>query len=383
VTKGSVHPPEWRDLVDAETGLVVRQLTGQPGHSHPLYFTNSGWYDDGRRLLFAAARGGATNLFGLDLRSGAIAQLTDLPAASNSDFLFASVNPVRPEAYFWQGPDLVTLDLETLRERRLYRTPDGYSNNMTSVTADGRYLCTAHYEDLSGRFPVDLLQGYVGFTEYWKALPHSMIRRIDLGSGRAETVFEEKYWIGHVNASPTVAHIATFCHEGPWQSVDNRIWALDLDSGRHWPIRQRRQGEAIGHEYWLADGMRIGFQGRYPGGGHVMGAVRYNDDALVEFASTVESQHIHSHDLGLIVGDGTARDRRLLVWRCRDGRLEGPRALAHHGCAARIQITHVHPRFSPDGRQVLFASDRDGHGNLYVAELPAFESLPELPATAP
>jgi len=37
---------------------------------------------------------------------------------------------------------------------------------------------------------------------------------------------------------------------------------------------------------------------------------------------------------------------------------------------------HVHPRFSPDGASVLYTSDHSGYGNLYLADLPAFDDLP-------
>lgn len=383
MAKGSVFPLEGRDLVDRETGVAIRQLTDYKGHSHHLYFTNSGWYDGSRKLLFASDRGNRTNLFAIDLASGAIRQLTDLDppdTASENSLLFASLNPQRAEAYFWHGPDLLALDLDTLAERRLYRTPAGFLDNMTSVTADGRYVCTGHYADLSDRFPVDLLRGYVGFAEYWKARPHSIVVRIDIDSGRSETLFEENCWIGHVNASPTMPRIASFCHEGPWEKVDNRIWGLDLESGRHWPIRQRRQGEKIGHEYWLADGERIAFHGNRADGEPLFGAVRYDDSDLVEMAFPAGSTHVHSNDLETIVGDGTRRDPRLLLWRRRNGGIEGPRVLARHGGSSHVQITHVHPRLSPDGGRILYVSDENGYGNLYLADLPDFEGLPPHPA---
>ena len=44
----------------------------------------------------------------------------------------------------------------------------------------------------------------------------------------------------------------------------------------------------------------------------------------------------------------------------------------------KIQQLHVHPRFSPDGTHVLFTSDVSGYGNVYLAEVPNFASLPEV-----
>jgi len=56
MAKGDEFPAEWRTFRDRETGASVRQLTDYKGHSHHLYFTNSGWYEGGRRLLFSSDR---------------------------------------------------------------------------------------------------------------------------------------------------------------------------------------------------------------------------------------------------------------------------------------------------------------------------------------
>jgi oligogalacturonide lyase len=387
MAKGERFPAEWRTFTDPKTGVEVRQLTNHKGHSHHLYFTNPGWYDGGRKLLFGSDRGNRTNLFGVDLASGEITQLTDLdqpPPPAETSFLFASTNPQREEVYFWHGRTLVALDLATLEERLLYEAPRGFLTNITNVTADGRYVCTGLYEDLSGRFNVDLLRGYVGFREYWEARPLSRVLRIDTESGAAEVVFEERYWIGHVNTSPTVPHILTFCHEGPWHEVDNRIWGLDLTTGRAWPIRPRtEEGERVGHEYWFTDGEQIGYHGHGPDRRPFYGSIRYDNSGRVEAPFPHDSTHFHSNDLSLVVGDGKRTAPQLLLWRFRHGRFEGPRlALTHRG-SFHVQILHVHPRFSPDGRQILFTSDASGYGNLHLIDTPDFDALPELEEMAP
>src|SRR5215212_2720744 len=50
--QGETFAAEWRESTDRLTGLTVKQLTHYKGHSHHLYFTNPGWHDGGRRLLF-------------------------------------------------------------------------------------------------------------------------------------------------------------------------------------------------------------------------------------------------------------------------------------------------------------------------------------------
>lgn len=75
--KGKRWPSERKTSVDRLTGLEVTQLTDYKAHSHHLYFTENGWYDRERRLLFVSDRGNSTNLYSMDLESGEITQLTD------------------------------------------------------------------------------------------------------------------------------------------------------------------------------------------------------------------------------------------------------------------------------------------------------------------
>ncbi len=378
MTRGTIHPAEWSVFEDLRTGVTIKQLTAHKAHSHHLYFTNPGWYDGGKKLLFGSERGNRVNLYSLDLESGVITQLTDLdqpPPPAETSFLFASVNPTRPEVYFWHGRDLVALDLHSLEERRIYRAPDEFLTNMTNVTADGKYLCTGLYEDLSRRFKIDLLHGYVGFQEYWEAMPRSQVLKIGVDTGKADVVFEENYWIGHVNTSPRLPHILTYCHEGPWQKVDNRIWGLDINTGKNWMIRPGPEGERVGHEYWFADGEQIGYHGRSVENVPFYGSIRYDNTGKVEAPFPADSTHFHSNDLSLIVGDGSRNNPWLLLWRFRDGAFEGPRAVAYHRGSFQVQITHVHPRFSPDGKQILYVSDHSGYGNLYLVDTPDFDSL--------
>jgi len=385
MARGRTWPAEWREHEDAVTSVRVRQLTDYRGHSHHLYFTNPGWYDGGRRLLFGSDRENRTNLFGLDLETGAIEQLTDLepvPPPHETQFLSVCVNPRREVAYFWYRRSLVALDLRTREAMPLWEAPEGFRRSMINCTADGRYVCAGLTEDLSDRFRIDYRRGYVGFRETWEARPLCRILRVAADGGEADCVWEEKAWIGHINTSPTRANLLTFCHEGPWDRVDNRIWGLDLETGRTWRIRPREAEESPGHEYWLADGEHIGYHGRYPDGGQFFGRIHYDNSDRIEFRTPHATGHMHSNDFRLIAGDGGREGGVVRLWRQEEGRIEGPRVLCEHRSSFHIQQTHVHPRFSPDGTQVLFTSDRSGYGNLYLVEVPAFESLPALPAGA-
>ena len=70
------------------------------------------------------------------------------------------------------------------------------------------------------------------------------------------------------------------------------------------------------------------------------------------------------------------------LWKWNGSGFDGPRMLCEHRSSAHIQKVHVHPRFSPDGRSVVFTSDTSGYGNVYVVCVPSFESLPLFPEPA-
>ena len=376
--KGSVFSAEFIYHRIAGNGVSVRQLADPAADSHHLYFTNSGWYDEDRRLVFVSSRYGSTDLFSLELSSGIITQLID-EKRTTTDLMFSSLNPRKPEVYFWRSGDLIALDLESLHERFIYRTPAGFSNNLTSVTADGANVCTVIYEDLRHRFAVDLLNGYVGFEEYWAARPLSSVMLIDTQTGVARTLLTKQTWIGHVNASPRVPHLLSYCHEGPWGKVDHRIWGLDCRSGNSWKIRPVREGESVGHEYWLSDGQTLGFHGATAEKGFYFGATAHDNTRDICCPLSIKMDHVHSNDLSFIVGDGNSQKRFLHYWNASERGQHGPIPILRHDCNAKTQARHVHPRLSPDSRSVIFVSDLGGRGQLYMLDVD--EVLEKCPPT--
>ncbi len=375
---GTTWRGEATEFQDPVTGVNIRQLTRYKGHSHHFYFTNPGWYRGGKSLLIGSDRENHTNLFGIDLTSGDITQLTDLqplPLPREVEFLRACLNTTKDEVYYFHGYTLLALDLNTLQQRPIHEMPQGYDVSMMNCSADGRHVYTSISEDMSHLFPVDLLRGYVGFAETWAAMPLSRIEKIAVDGSGSQTVWEEKYWVGHVNTSPTQNHILTFCHEGPWDKVDNRIWGLNVETGEAWKIRAPERGESVGHEYWHSDGEFIGYHGMHTDGSKFLGHIRYDNTGRFEVAFPHETGHIHSNDFRLVVGDG---GKVIRLWRWNGTDYDGPRVLCFHNSTSKIQQLHPHPRFTTDNQQVVFTSDMSGYGNVYVAYVPDFDSLPEL-----
>jgi oligogalacturonide lyase len=387
IGKGTVWPSEKRSFTDTITGVTVTQLTDYCSHSFHIYFTNNSFYGDGK-LLFASDRENVTNLYSMDLETGQFVQMTDLERGRPSKLQGTFLHPDGHEAYFGYNRTIVGLNLFNMEERVLYKVPEKYNLGGISCTADGKWLCFAITEDLSDRFPTDMANGYLGFEEYFAAKPHCLILAVSTSDGTVRTLLEERIWLGHVNTSPTQANLLSFCHEGPWNLVDHRIWVMDIETGRHWKVRNGKPNEYVGHEYWLADGIHIGYHGFTNSlddeEGKIIGSVRYDNSEQKDYSFPFQNMHIHSNDMDFVVGDGQQTScyngpqfqDTLQVWRNTGEGFEGPRILCKHRGSFQSQILHVHPRLSPDGKQVLFTSDKSGYGNLYMVDVPDFESLP-------
>ena len=55
-----------------------------------------------------------------------------------------------------------------------------------------------------------------------------------------------------------------FCHEGPWNLVNQRIWILDLVNRKARPSFRQLEHDTVGHEFWTLDGL-VFFDNRGPG----------------------------------------------------------------------------------------------------------------------
>ncbi|CAM4221019.1 oligogalacturonide lyase [Paenibacillus endophyticus] len=373
--KGTVWPSERKTETDRLTGLEVTQLTHYKAHSHHLYFTENGWYDGEERLLMISDRGNCTNLYSLHVESGLITQLTDY---NDVDQLDACLSPDGSAAFVKLGRCLIRLDLISLEEKLIYEAPEGYLLGNANATADGRFVMTCVQEDLSHRIRLDLGNGYVGHRELMEAAPHSMIIRVDAQAGGGEKVYEANRFITHINTSPKEPWLMTFCHEGPWHLVDHRIWGLDLRTGQAWKIRERLEGgEKVGHEFFYPDGVTVGYHGFRANGTNFFGSIHYDNSGMEETEFGFDTWHAYADGLGQAIVDGKGAVKTLSLWRKIEGVYEGPRILCELRCSFHSQKVHAHPRFNTNGKKLLFTSDKNGYGNLYLVEIPEdFTSLP-------
>lgn len=369
---------------DPDTGARVTRLTPADVTCHRNYFYQKCFTNDGERLIFGAEFGPGSdwNYHLLDLRSQVATQLTD-QAGENTFGGFLS--PDDRHLYFVRAErQLIRLALNDLSEEVVYTVPQGWVGYGTWVSNSA---CTQmvgieiHADDW---FP---LSDWQKFHQMFHAKPRCRLIRIDLATGAREIILEKQGWLGHPQYRPFDDNTVAYCHEGPHDLVDARMWFINEDGTNMRCGKQHLEGEACTHEFWVPDGSAMIYVSYLKG---------QSDRWICSLDPvTLESKrltlmppcsHLMSNfDGTLLIGDGCdspadvadtsshqiKTDPYLHLFDLKAG---AERKVARHDSSWRVykgnrQVTHPHPSFTPDQRQVLYSSDCDGEPALFLADL--------------
>ena len=363
--KGTLHPSEVQSFRDPATGAGVRQLTAHRSiHHHPFYYLPA-WDDAMRRLTLVSHRTGFPQLYSMLCDSGQLLQLTD-----RDDLNEWSFHPSHDGqyVYFTTGAGAWRVDTESLKEERL--------------VAFGT-------DSIRGKGMVGAAMGTTTLSrdDCWWAVPFKSetgaeLFLIDTQSGNSEVILKRDT-IGHPQFHPDDSTWLRYA--GPYHA---RIWTIRRDGTDNRLVFKRdvRKKEWIVHETWRPGTMEIltvnwphGVFGVDVSTGVVRCVVRMNAwHPMVNRTGDIMVTDTRDPDIGLKVFSvgGESNEAQLI---CEpDSSNVGDHWSADH-CpyddgpvnVVAPQHTHPHPSFSPDGRKVVFTSDRTGYAQLYEVELPA------------
>ena len=400
------HPPESRDFTDPHTGARVRQVTTAPSiHHHPFYYLPC--MDDAMtRLYFVSHRTGRPEIWCEIRATGELQQLTDQP-----DIAEWSVHPSHDGRYVYY----------TAGQAHSAGSGRGGWRVATDTGVAEQVL---DFGGLAGR-AAGMVGAAMGTTalshddRYW-AVPVKVGARfrfivIDTATGAHETILEADT-IGHPEFHPSDNTLLRYAG-----SYKERIWVVNRDGTANRLVYERKplarpgQFEWIVHETWNP-ACGTGFQpvsrqaAQATGGTPVprkeiitaswpRGCIGIDiDSGAVRPVCAFNAWHPSINRQGtLMCADTVFPDTGLQLFDPRDG-VGTPRTLCLPEASSQgahwdtdhcpyddtdykqgkwtvyaPQHTHPHPAFAPDGRSVVFTSDRDGYAQVYHVTLPVTE----------
>ena len=130
---------------------------------------------------------------------------------------------------------------------------------------------------------------------------------MDLKTGESSIIHEEKKWLGHPIYRPFDDHTVAFCHEGPHDLVDARMWLVNEDGTDIRKVKTHAQGESCTHEFWVPDGSALVYVS-YLKGQQGRSICRFDPQTGVNetIMQMPSCSHLMSNfDGTLLVGDGS------------------------------------------------------------------------------
>jgi oligogalacturonide lyase len=388
-------PSEIREFKDEKTGRMIKQLTSTGNNIH-MYFTENSFTKNKNEIIFASDRATGEdkaphenpdyNLFRMNLDTGEMEQV------SEDTMRKATAATKTPDsqliAYSTEDRDVKALDLTTGKTTTLYeRVPEFEIASVPSIAANRRYVAFCRNELVREEIHYRGAN-YAGFKDRYYAIKDGRITVAMLDGSGWFDVFRDTHQLGHFQFSPDDATFGSFCHEGPWNLVVQRIWYLDFISREATPCFRQYENDSIGHEFWTQDGYMF-FDNR--GSGHdgtitsdrtqaVVTDVQINENAMTPFVGLMDRKgnlikridmpfycnHYHANpENTMLVGDDVD-DLVLIDISGDEAKLT---TLANHKTSWHTQSSHCHPTWDWDGSRILYASDHGGRVQIYLIEL--------------
>jgi hypothetical protein len=313
----------------------------------------------------------------MDLSDGRSRQLTDLPDifAGGAWYIEATRS-----LYFWAGSTICRTKIDTLETDELYREP--VQGSYISASADGRYVAYA----MPIAPPDDPKEA--ARTDR----PQSAMTMFDTQTGQRRVLCNYPFQVSHICFSPVDLSWMTFCWEGSWHRVPQRVWWVDVTGKLGGPLGPQPPNQARGHEFFFQDGNWVGFHGSQcePDGkeiGWFFGRMTTDGKDVELFWTPGPTGHCQAHQnpdgtLKVICDVGGERGERTDGWialiHCDSEQGKGQFERLHsHGASWVTQGAHPHPQFRPGGNEAVFTTDRkgpkagtdpNGFSNVYLIE---------------
>jgi oligogalacturonide lyase len=378
VVKGDKIKNDFYEYKDPYTAALVTRLTDPTQLNHHQYFYYKMITNDGRYLIYSHAdKDNKRNLYKMDLTDGWAVQLTDCEHVSDYN---GQLSKDDKYLYYDCNGKFLRMDMATLEDEIYYESPKGWATGGNpGLSSDEKYAVIV---EMAEEDSIHKSNGWGTFETQWAKKPRCRIVYIDIENKTSHIVIEQNCWLGHPQIRPNDNHTIMYCHEGPPRCIDARLWLINSDGTNERCAHEQPKGIIITHEFWKADGSELGFV--YRGQNNIpKETIRYvNPDTLEENILMECSTLAHFiNDVQDIYGVGDSQQKEKIEGQVDDNficlldiknRVE--KRVCYHGSSWRAdygnsQDSHPHPAFSPDGKTVVFTSDKDGMPAIYKVKI--------------
>ena len=360
---GKVWQSEKKVWIDPEFGHEITQWTSDKYRNWHLYFNVESFIDENNAIIYSD-RTGSVNLFKLNFQTGDLTQLTN----HSTDVSGAAWHyPKLKKIWYAINNSIRVLNYETLEDNLVLQDSTADLKSFT-ITCDEKYLV----------YSVNMNPG---FSANNSTGPFAIMRMNLLTKKIKQISPDYGFSINHLQASPTDSTMIIYSwqhqyREGGPGIVGNtpiRFWWIKIDGPDGGPIGPQEFGIHRTHEFWFYDGSRIGYSARYIFGPNIgkqfLGSCKPDGSDNYMFEAPVGPAHSQVFkDNKHWVAD--QNDGMILtMWTFNRDKVLKEEKLFRHNSSWGEQPTHPHPHFSPDGKYVLFSTDRTGKPQVYTVKV--------------
>lgn len=354
-------PAEDRWFSDPQTGQRIHQLTTHPSINHHPFFLSPAWDDAMRHIVIVSDRTGKNQLYLLQTADGTLIRISDVEEVDEW-----TVHPSRDGRYVYYHGDALGL-----------RTDCATGQSEILITEEeAACLCGE-----SVTFPLGKTTALSHDDRFWAIRARSASRWyalvLDTQTQKWKMEYEAEE-VSHMQFCPDTPDYL-FC-AGP---LTDRVWVLDRRTGQARRVFQRdvAHKQWITHETWIPGTLELSLVD-WPHGilavhcetGKMRRIADFNAwHAISNEQGTMMAADTNFPDVGIRLLDPRNESLRFETLcypraSCRGDHWNGPFPYDHGGGGKSYspQYTHPHPRFSPDGKYVIYTSDYTGYAQVYV-----------------
>ncbi|ADZ89819.1 oligogalacturonate lyase family protein [Marinomonas mediterranea] len=379
---GNTIPLSFNTYFDALTGNQVTQLTPNDAVCHRNYFYQKCFSENGDKLLFAGDFDGPWNYYLMDLDEQSAVQLTQ----GTGDNTFGGFLTTQGDALIFMKNNhaLIRVDIKTQEHHTIYEVEKGWVGYGTWVANRDCTKIVGIEIKAEDHMP---LTDWKKFAEFYHKNPRCRLISIDMQTGERTVILDQNVWMGHPLYRPFDDNTVAFCHEGPHDLIETRMWFVNEDGTDVRKVYEQTKEESCTHEFFVPDGSKMMFVS-YTRGETERWLYSVDPNTLEEKRETIMPACSHlmsNYDGSLVVGDGSGtpvdvadssgheleNDDNIYVFDLKAGTTK---AVCQHKTSWEVlnnsrQVNHPHPSFTPDSKGVLYSSDMNGTPALYIAAI--------------